>query len=47
MYGVPKLKDAALMEVVRNMPEIADTEDYQRLKDFPSIALEIPKAMFK
>ena len=47
MYGVPKLKDAALMEVAHNMPEIADTEDYQRLKDFPSIALEIPKAMFK
>ena len=47
MYGVPKLKDAALMEVVHNMPEIADTGDYQRLKDFPSLALEIPKAMFK
>ena len=47
MYGVPKLKDAALMEVVHNMPEIADTEDYQRLKDIPSLALEIPKAMFK
>ena len=47
MYGVLKLKDAALMEVVHNMPEIAETGDYQRLKDFPSLALEIPKAMFK
>ena len=47
MYGVPKLKDAALMEVAHNMPEIANTEDYQKLKDFPILALEIPKAMFK
>jgi len=47
MYRIPKLKDAALMEVVHNMPEIADTEDYQRLEDYPKLALEIPKAMFK
>ena len=47
MYRIPKLKDAALMEVVHNMPEIADTEDYMRLKDYPDLLLEIPKAMFK
>lgn len=46
MYRVPMLKDAALLEVVHNMPEIADTEDYQRLENYPKLALEIPKAMF-
>jgi len=46
-YQAAKLKDSAMMEVVHNMPEIADTEDYQKLVDYPGLALEIPKAMFK
>ena len=28
-YHATKLKDSAMMEVVHNMPKIADTEDYQ------------------
>ena len=46
-YQAPKLKDSALMEVVHHMPEIADTEDYQKLVKYPDLALEIPKSMFK
>jgi len=46
-YQTPKLKDSALMEVVHHMPEIADTEAYRKLVDYPDLALEIPKAMFK
>jgi len=46
-YQAAKLKDSAMMEVVHNMPKIADTEDYQKLVDYPGLALEIPKAMFK
>jgi len=47
MYQAPKLRESALMEVAHNMPEIADTVDYQRLVDHPQLALEIPKAIFK
>ena len=46
-YQATKLKDSALMEVVHHMPEIADTEAYRKLVDYPDLALEIPKAMFK
>ena len=46
-YQAPKLKDSAMMEVVHHMPEIADTEDYQKLVKYPDLALQIPKAMFK
>lgn len=47
MYQANKLKDAALMEVAHNMPEIAETADYQRLENYPKLALEIPLAMLK
>ena len=47
MYQANKLKDTAMMEVVYNMPEIADTEDYKRLVNYPQLLMEIPKAMFK
>ena len=47
MYQANKLKDAAMMEVVYNMPEIADTEEYQRLVNYPKLVMEIPKAMLK
>ena len=47
MYQANKLKDAAMMEVVYNMPEIAGTEDYKKLVHFPNLALEIPLAMLK
>ena len=47
MYQANKLKDAALMEVAYNMPEIAGTEDYKRLRHYPDLALEIPLAMLK
>ena len=47
MYQALKLRESALMEVAHNMPGIADTEDYQRLVNYPKLALEIPKAMFK
>ena len=46
-YQAAKLKDSAMMEIVHLMPKIADTEDYQKLVDYPNLALEIPKAMFK
>ena len=46
-YQLSKLKDSSMMEVVHNMPLIANTEDYQKLVEYPEIALEIPKAMFK
>ena len=46
-YKASKLKDSAMMEVVHHMPEIADTEDYQKLVKYPDLALQIPKAMFK
>ena len=47
MYQANKLKDAALMEVAYNMPQIAGTEDYKRLRHYPDLALEIPLAMLK
>ena len=47
MYQANKLKHTAMMEVVYNMPEIADTEEYQRLVNYPQLLMEIPKAMFK
>ena len=47
MYQAQKLRHDALRMVADNMATIVRTEAYQKLKEYPDILIDIPKAMIK
>ena len=47
MCQAQKLRENALRQVAANMASIVKTESYQKLKQYPDILIEIPRAMIE